>query len=437
MDHIFETLSLIYLSLSPFIFIKSQKNIHKFSTSIFFLVLFFLRYLLNPFINRFLNLFFLFLILIFSFFIFSHTKKLERIFSNIIGKSYLFYPLQIIVTVIIILGLSEFIFFWLLHFDRIKLYSPIYELKVSDDIEDISLINERFKNLDKKFLTNDFDLLIKVTDNSHLIFHPIFFWEPKKGEFPYNKFGLKGELNKIKKEKHEIRIFFLGDSNTEGEDLHSYPYLLQKKFEKNKRDNIKVINAGVTGYTSFQGLLRFKHYILKFSPDILFLSFGWNDPSTFFYGYDKSRKIPLILLNFYDIFKNYASVKFFVSQKIKLSTKKGIDDLERVSPEDYRKNILEFIKICKKTRIKIILLTRPSRIKFLKNGKDFRKNVPIYNDILRDISKNENIPLIDLENVFNRIEDKESYFIDDCHNNFKGYELISEILYDSLQNYLK
>jgi len=48
-----------------------------------------------------------------------------------------------------------------------------------------------------------------------------------------------------------------------------------------------------------------------------------------------------------------------------------------------------------KTRIKIILLTRPSRIKFLKNGKDFRKNVPIYNDILRDISKNENIPLID------------------------------------------
>lgn len=437
MFFVFETLSLIYLLLFSFIFTKLKRKIYKLSTSVFLIVLFFSRYLINPFTNNFLNSFFLFLILIFSTFIFFNSTKIEIIFTKIFSRSYLFYTLQIISTIIILSGLLEFIFFWLLQFDKVKLYSPIYTLKVSDDIEDVSLINERFKSLDKKYLTNDIDLLIKVSENSHLVFHPIYFWEPKKGEYPYNKFGFKGELKEIKKEEGEIRIFFLGDSNTEGEDLHSYPFLLQKKFEKDNKNNVKVINAGVTGYTSYQGLLRFKYYILKFSPDILFLSFGWNDPSTFFYGYDKERKIPIFLLKFYDIFKNYYTVKFIVSQNINLTSKKGFDDLERVSIEDYRKNILEFVKICNKNGIKLILLTRPYNIRFLKSEKDFRKNVPIYNDILRDISKNQNIPLIDFEKVFNRLEDKESYFIDDCHNNLKGFEIISEILYDSLEKYIK
>lgn len=437
MLHIFENIVLFFFLISPFLFLKSNNKVYKFSTAIFLIKLFFLRYILNPFLNGKFNLLFTIIVISFSILIFIRQKKFYNVFKVLYKKNYFIPIFQFIVTTVIFFGLLEFIFFWLIYFNKIKLYSPIYTLKISDDIEDMSTINERFKDLDTKLLTNDIDLLIKVTNNSHLIFNPIFFWEPIKGEYPYNRFGFKGELQNTKKVKGEIRIFFVGDSNTEGEDVHSFPYLLQKRFENIGRNNIKVINAGVTGYTSYQGLLRFKNYILKFSPDILIVSFGWNDVSTFFYGYDKYRKFPTILLHLYDHLKNYYFVKFIVSQKIKLSSQKGLDDLPRVSPEDYRKNIIEFVNLSKKKKFEIILLTRPYNIKQYKSEKDFRKNVAIYNEILRKISKEYRIKLIDLEKFFNEKDDKIRYFVDDCHNNYLGFELISELLYDSLQTFLK
>ncbi|MEO0233501.1 MAG: GDSL-type esterase/lipase family protein [candidate division WOR-3 bacterium] len=437
MIHVVEIIILFFFLISPFLFLKYQNKLYKLSTAIFLVTLFFLRYILNPFLNGKLKLIFTIIIIFFSILVFITQKKFYNVLKTLYKKNYFILISQFISTIIIFFGLLEFIFFWLIYFDKIKLYSPIYTLKISDDIEDISVINERFKDIDTKFLTNDIDLLIKVTDNLHLIFNPIFFWEPIRGEYPYNRFGFKGELQNTKKVKGEFRIFCIGDSNTEGEDIHSFPYLLQKRFENVGRNNIKVINAGVTGYTSYQGLLRFKHYILKFSPDILVVSFGWNDASTFFYGYDKYRKFPTVLLHFYGHLKNYYFVKFIVSQKIKLSSKKGLDDLPRVSLQDYENNILEFVNLSQKKKFEIVLLTRPYNIKQYKSEKDFRKNVAIYNEILRKISKEYRIKLIDLEKFFNEKDDKSKYFVDDCHNNYLGFELISELLYDSLQNLLK
>ncbi|MEJ5307142.1 MAG: GDSL-type esterase/lipase family protein [candidate division WOR-3 bacterium] len=437
MIHIVEIIVLCFLSIFPFLFLKSKNKGYKFSTAILLITLFSLRYILNPFLNGRLKILFLIVVIFFSIFIFISQKKFYNIYSVLSEKNYVILIFQFITTITIFLGMLEFTFYWLIYFNKIKLYSPIYTLKISDNIEDISVINERFKDIDTKLLTNDIDLLIKITDNSHLIFNPIFFWEPIKGEYPYNRFGFKGDLQNIKKVKDEVRIFFIGDSNTEGEDLHSFPYILQKRFEKEGRNNIKVINAGVTGYTSYQGLLRFKHYILKFSPDILVVSFGWNDASTFFYGYDRHRQFPPGLLYLYDHLKNYNFVKFIISQKIKISSKKGLDDLPRVSPQDYENNILEFLNLSKNRKFEIILLTRPYNINQYKSEKDFRKNVTIYNEILRKISKEYRIKLIDLEKFFNEKEDKSRYFVDDCHNNYLGFELISELLYDSLQNFLK
>ncbi|MEO0289319.1 MAG: GDSL-type esterase/lipase family protein [candidate division WOR-3 bacterium] len=437
MLHIVEITLLFFFLFSPFLILKSQNKVYKFLVTIFLITLFFLRYILNPFINEKLKILFSIIIIFFSILIFITQKKIYTFFTRFYKKNFFILSFQTITTTVIVLGTLEFSFFWLIYFNKIKLHSPIYTLKISDDIEDISVINERFKDIDTKLLTNDIDLLIKVTDNSHLIFNPVFFWEPIKGEYPYNRFGFKGELQKIKKDKDEVRIFFIGDSNTEGEDVHSFPYLLQERFENAGRNNIKVINAGVTGYTSYQGLLRFKNYILKFSPDILVVSFGWNDASTFFYGYDKNRKFPTALLHLYDHLKNYYFVKFIVSQKIKLSSQKGLDDLPRVSLQDYENNIREFVNLSQKKKFELVLLTRPYNIKQFKSEKDFRKNVSIYNDILRKISKEYKIKLIDLEKIFNEKDDRSRYFVDDCHNNYLGFELISSLLYDSLQNFLK
>ena len=74
------------------------------------------------------------------------------------------------------------------------------------------------------------------------------------------------------------KIVFLGDSLTEGYGIafeRAYPALLQEMFTEKKMD-IEVINAGVSGSTSAGGKSRLRWY-LKAKPDIIFIALGAND----------------------------------------------------------------------------------------------------------------------------------------------------------------
>src|SRR6185295_19075455 len=92
-----------------------------------------------------------------------------------------------------------------------------------------------------------------------------------------------------------IRIVCLGDSVTFGyrvppvwpdkptEDDRGwlpYPMLLQKQLqEANPASKIEVVNMAVPGYTSHQGLAWLQRDIGSLQPDLLIVSFGWNDSS--------------------------------------------------------------------------------------------------------------------------------------------------------------
>lgn len=74
-------------------------------------------------------------------------------------------------------------------------------------------------------------------------------------------------------------VVFLGDSLTEGYGLEtgeSFPDLIADKLEAAGRDDIRVINAGISGSTSASGLSRLQWYI-RSNPDLLVLSLGAND----------------------------------------------------------------------------------------------------------------------------------------------------------------
>jgi len=77
----------------------------------------------------------------------------------------------------------------------------------------------------------------------------------------------------------EIKILFLGDSITAGfgvEKEQAYPFLVDKSLEKAGHNQIKIINAGISGSTSASAVSRLKWY-LKIKPDILVLALGGND----------------------------------------------------------------------------------------------------------------------------------------------------------------
>lgn len=74
-------------------------------------------------------------------------------------------------------------------------------------------------------------------------------------------------------------ILFLGDSLTEGLGVartDAFPHLVEKLIQKELQKDIKVINGGVSGSTTADGLDRLKWY-LKRKPSIVFITLGAND----------------------------------------------------------------------------------------------------------------------------------------------------------------
>lgn len=74
-------------------------------------------------------------------------------------------------------------------------------------------------------------------------------------------------------------ILFLGDSLTEGYGLNkeeAYPSLVQKLIKKELNQEVQIINAGVSGSTTSDGIARMKWYLRK-NPDIVFIALGAND----------------------------------------------------------------------------------------------------------------------------------------------------------------
>lgn len=77
----------------------------------------------------------------------------------------------------------------------------------------------------------------------------------------------------------KFTILFLGDSLTEGlglEESEAFPSLVAARLKAEGREDVEIVNAGVSGSTSASGLSRLQWYA-RSQPDLLVLSLGAND----------------------------------------------------------------------------------------------------------------------------------------------------------------
>ena len=112
----------------------------------------------------------------------------------------------------------------------------------------------------------------------HFVHDPALIWRPRVGFSPFNSQGYRGREVALAKGAHEFRILAVGDSNTlgwKGPSGPNWPGDLQQLFDVTTA-NVTVVNAGVYGYTVFQGLERFKQ-ASSTKPDMALISFGSND----------------------------------------------------------------------------------------------------------------------------------------------------------------
>ena len=226
-----------------------------------------------------------------------------------------------------------------------------------------------------------------------------------------------------------LRIACIGDSWTFGMNVDQsqmYPARLAALLNAEPpagKSAAEVINFGVLGFTSFQGLQLLKTRVLALHPDVLVVGFAMNDSDVAGYR-DKdvisqgpvrwrdriksvtSHSEALALLKYFAQVLRFRPQSFGEFLKADAKTDQGksnanvdYDELEkwtRVSPRDYDRNVREMIALARAQGTRVILLDNE-----LWDGSPYRP-------VLRAISEQEHVTLVDslrlIADARNRLE---------------------------------
>ncbi|MBI5407861.1 MAG: hypothetical protein HZA14_00685 [Nitrospirae bacterium] len=201
---------------------------------------------------------------------------------------------------------------------------------------------------------------------------PYLFWRLKPlasfGKISISSKGFRGKEFSEEKNPGVSRIITLGDSCTLGvgiEDDETYSAALQRILNERKQPSgrYEVINAGVAGYSSLQGLRFFKTDVVKYKPDIITVQFGFND--YLYTGGPSDKDVPESsnAAIFLDDIMGESHLYRFIKNRLDLLTSKKptYPPNRRVDLPDFKKNIKELISAARESGIKVILLNLPVR----------------------------------------------------------------------------
>ncbi len=296
--------------------------------------------------------------------------------------------------------------------------------------------------------------------------HPTLFWElvpnktirgdfMAKGEYKINSKGFRGPEFKVEKPDSVVRICCIGNSNTFGWEIPSgeyYSRLIEKLLNQRYADQqFEVINMGVPGYTSHQGLVLLKERALQLDPDIITFSFGWNDIWGAGQGVtDREQKTysPFIIWLQNNLAKlhTYRALKYML---LEVTEKEGLESFDpqnpkyRVSPEEYRENLEMIHDICVDSNIIALFFTSPSpdiEVYFGTGAHSQFKNLfrihEQYNQIVRDLRDHKGYWVVPLATYF---RNQPGYFDpelkDYIHYNAKGHQYVAEIVTQFMRRY--
>lgn len=105
--------------------------------------------------------------------------------------------------------------------------------------------------------------------------------EYRRGPNRHNSLGFRGEEFSVTKPKGEFRIVCLGGSTTYTGGVKdyrkAYPQLLESRLKERGHDGVRVINAGLPGYTTWETLLNYQLRVEPLNPDLVIVYHGIND----------------------------------------------------------------------------------------------------------------------------------------------------------------
>lgn len=257
-----------------------------------------------------------------------------------------------------------------------------------------------------------------------------------------NSLGLRGP-EVLPKRPEEFRILSLGESTTFAPELsneESYSSLLEAQLILPAK-KLRVLNAGVPGYSLFQGYTYLSLHGLDLQPDAVMLYFGFNDflPITFRSQRDalsarmpealtdrqlfERRQKPTSRLGFWLLqHSNLARARVFGDEPATQAVV-STSDRPRV-PEEDRWWLLSSIHQLSQDHGFRLVVVIPWYLEFDEHA-----------SLLREFSRGAtDSTLVDLPARLEELEDStQEYFRDQVHPNRRGHQLIADEIASVLQ----
>ena len=266
------------------------------------------------------------------------------------------------------------------------------------------------------------------------------FWRPKAGVMDHNSHGFYGPEFDVEKEPGVFRIVCLGDSCTHfGPD--SYPDMLRVYLDGTAPGKFEVINAGVIGYTSFQGRRLLESEVLDWSPDLVTVYFGWNDHWLARGRQDKDQNAESSAVM--EALREVRVVQLtaFATGGLRSESR----NLMRVEPGDYRENLTGIGQQCESRDIAVWYFTAPHAFDLgippylLQSGEvaDASSLIPLhqsYNQTVREVAIARGAPLVDLASEMDDMNKRELFLDDHVHLSRGGRLYVTRRIIEMLRS---
>jgi len=288
----------------------------------------------------------------------------------------------------------------------------------------------------------NFAEMVRTIDAQEIFYDvdPELFWKLRpnlvaRGEattFRTNAQGLRGAA--VQERAVTPRVLLLGDSVTFGYGLDENATFAHQLHELLREDGrpVEVVNAGVPGYSSFQGLVLGRRLVGRLRPDLVVISFGFNDARDLFSSDAEVAKIGAATRGLRKALFHSRLYRLLRAWIVRPNASAG-RVVARVSPEEYARNLHALVETVRREGAHVFLLETPfqrdTRFPYGPSWFTLHEPIEAYRRQARAVAQTAGIRYVGAGPLNERAgAPNDGWFLDPAHPNELGARVLAESL---------
>lgn len=292
----------------------------------------------------------------------------------------------------------------------------------------LRLVGYEYKPLQLDVGRHD-DRGVHLFHEEHFVYDPELIWRPRPGHSVFNEQGFRGPVLASEKPAGRERLFTVGDSNTlgwAGPNGANWPADLQRLLSA-RGEPIDVVNAGVWGYASYQGIARLRE-VLAWAPDWVLVSFGSNDAHPAGLSDAEYLRSTAAATGGLERRLRPFAVGRLVLGALRTRSAAPQTKTHRVPLDEYRENLRTMVVMAREEGARVVLLTRPY-VGPIAEWDSWKRYAHRYNAATIELAGELGTPLVDL---YSELKGRDELFADESHLTAPGHRLAAELIVDRL-----